>query len=167
MKAEMTAEAIEARRAYQREYRRKNRERINSQKKNWCAKNKERIRQHNRDYWQRVADRGIIPRASYAELGISDKRLDELWGIIGSGQYDALVVSAARKAGRDISEYILMSVRRGMSYDALKIRWELKDIEPMPYSRTSFYAKRRLFFYYLDCELRGCNDTELKNVKEG
>ena len=163
----MTEEAIQARRAYQREYRRKNRERINSQKRNWQSRNRGRIRKYNDRYWQRIAEENSNFRASYEELGIDDTRLKELQEIVRSGEYDDLVESAAVKVGRDVSEYILMSVREGISYDAMKIMWELKDIERIPYSRTSFYAKRRLFFYYLDCELRDCSHMGQNNKKKG
>lgn len=68
MGAEMSAEAIETRRAYQREYRRKNREKINSQRKNWRAENRDKVQQYNKEYWERrtyhfVGDKGTFLRA--------------------------------------------------------------------------------------------------------
>ncbi len=41
----MSAEAVEARKAYQREYRLRNRDKINSRRKNWRAENRDRVRQ--------------------------------------------------------------------------------------------------------------------------
>ncbi len=67
----MDERAKEARRKAQREYREKNRERINQTKKEWREKNKEklnakkrewnaknpdRVRQHRENYWQRKAE---------------------------------------------------------------------------------------------------------------
>lgn len=150
----MTVEAMEARRAYQRKYRRKNRERINSQRRKWQSENREKAREYNQRYWQKIAEENQNLRASYAEFGIDETRLNELQEIVRSGRYDDLVESAAVKVGEDVSEYILMSVRENISFDRMRIKWELRDIEQIPYSRTSFYAKRRLFFHYLDEVLR-------------
>lgn len=150
----MTMEAIEARRNYQRKYRRKNRERINSQRRKWQSENREKVRGYNQRYWQKIAEENQNLRASLAEFGIDKTRLNELQDIVRSGEYDDLVESAAVKVDEDVSEYILMSVRENMSFDRMRIKWELRDILQIPCSRTSFYAKRRLFFHYLDEALR-------------
>lgn len=151
---EMTMEAIQARRAYQRKYRKRNRERINSQRRKWQSRNREKAREYNQRYWQKIAEENQNLRASYAEFGIDETKLNELQEIVRSGRYDDLVESAAVKVGEDVSEYILMSVRENMSFDRMRIKWELRDIPQIPCSRTSFYAKRRLFFHYLDEALR-------------
>lgn len=150
----MTIEAIKARRAYQRKYRKKNKERINSQRRKWQSENREKAREYNQRYWQKIAEENQNLRASFAEFGIDGTRLNELQEIVRSRKYDDLVESAALKTGKDVSEYILMSVRENMSFDRMRIKWELRDIEQIPCSRTSFYAKRRLFFHYLDEALR-------------
>lgn len=75
---ELTLQAQEARRNYQREYRRKNRDKINSQRKNWRADNRDKVQQYNREYWERKA-KGI--RASWEDYGITPERLNELTGI--------------------------------------------------------------------------------------
>ena len=49
----MTIEAIKARRDYQRKYRKKNRERINSQRRKWQSENREKAREYNQRYWQK------------------------------------------------------------------------------------------------------------------
>lgn len=54
---EMSAEAVEARKAYQREYRRKNREKINAKRREWRANNKNRVRQCNERYWEKVVEK--------------------------------------------------------------------------------------------------------------
>lgn len=153
MSEKLSLQAQETRRDYKRRYRAKNRENINRQQREWRADNGDKVRQYNRQYWERRAKRENT-RDYYADYGITPQRLEELMMIVRSGQYDDLVASVADKVGRDISAYILMSVRKGMSYDRMKIKWELGDIEPMPYSRTRFYVKRRLFFRYLDDELK-------------
>lgn len=161
----MSAEAIEARKNYQRKYRRRNRDKINSQRKKWQSENREKVREYNQRYWQKIAEESQNLRASYAEFGIDETRLNELQEIVRSGEYDDLVESAAVKVGEDISEYILMSVRENMSFDCMRIKWELRDIEQIPCSRTSFYAKRRLFFHYLD-EMLWILDAEREESDE-
>ena len=150
----MTIEAIKARRAYQRKYRKKNRERINSQRRKWQSENREKAREYNQRYWQKIAEENQNLRASFAEFGIDGTRLNELQEIVRSRKYDDLVESAALKTGKDVSEYILMSVRENMSFDRMRIKWELRYVERIPCSGTSFYAKRRIFFHYLDEALR-------------
>ena len=161
----MTVEAMEARRAYQRKYRRKNRERINNKRRKWQSENREKVRGYNQTYWQKIAEEKRNTRASLAEFGIDEARLNELQEIVRSGEYDDLVESAAVKVDEDVSEYILMSVRENMSFDRMRIKWQLQEIPQMPYSRTSFYAKRRLFFHYLDTALRGL-DAEREESDE-
>ena len=90
MGAEMSAEAIETRRAYQTEYRRKNREKINSQRKNWRAKNRDKVQQYNREYWERRAEKAKNIRASWEEYGITPERLNELMEVARSDEYAEL-----------------------------------------------------------------------------
>ncbi len=102
----MSAEAVEARKAYQREYRLRNRDKINSRRKNWRAENRDRVRQYNREYWE--GRKGI--RASWEDYGITPERLHELTGIVRSEKYDSMVLSAARKADESAAGHIIMSV---------------------------------------------------------
>ena len=53
--AEMSAEAVEAKRSYYREYRRKNREKINARRRKWRADNIDKARQCNERYWEKKA----------------------------------------------------------------------------------------------------------------
>lgn len=57
--AEMTLEAQEARRIYKREYRRKNREKINRQQREWRAANLERVNIYQMRYWEKKAKGNI------------------------------------------------------------------------------------------------------------
>lgn len=53
-----------------------------------------------------------------------------------------------------ISEYILLSVTKNLSYDDLERMWTLKEIERIPIGRSDFYGYRRLFYSLMDKELR-------------
>ncbi|MCU7712993.1 hypothetical protein OK414_29435 [Priestia sp. JV24] len=45
--------AKEQKRAYYREYREKNRERYNQRAREWRANNKDKVKQYQKDYWER------------------------------------------------------------------------------------------------------------------
>lgn len=94
------------------------------------------------------------PRKSLKEYGISEERKKELDELIHTEKYSSLVRSAAYMTNEDIAEYILLSAMQNKSYDALSAKWELKEIERIPYGRTDFYGYRRLFFANFDKELR-------------
>lgn len=51
----MTEEAKEARRQYQAEYRRKNRDRIRETAACWRAKNREKVKNYADNYWNKKA----------------------------------------------------------------------------------------------------------------
>ena len=51
----MTDKAKEARRAYQKEYKRKNAEKINAYNRAWRKANPEKTRQYNQNYWSKKA----------------------------------------------------------------------------------------------------------------
>jgi hypothetical protein len=51
----LSEEAKAARRAYQREYRKKHHEHYLERMKEWRAKNKDKVRQHNINYWEKKA----------------------------------------------------------------------------------------------------------------
>lgn len=167
MEMGMTVEAQEARRKYKRQYRRKNRDRINRQQREWRANNLEKAKEYQKRYWEKAAAKAVNIRASYQDYGITPERLNELIGIVRSGKYDAVVLSAARKADERATKHIIMSVKENASYEALEAKRAAGKIERIALGRSDFYGVRRLFFHYLDCELRGCSDTELENVKEG
>jgi len=157
MGATMSAEAVEARRTYQKEYRRRNRDKINSQRKNWRAENQDKVQQYNQEYWERKAGKAKNIRASYADYNISPQRLNELIGIVKSGKYDAVVLSAARKADESVVGHIIMSVKENASYEALEVKQTAGKIERIALGRSDFYGTRRLFFHYLDTALKEIN----------
>lgn len=160
MPEELSLQAQEARKDYKRRYRAKNREKINRQQREWRAGNGDKVRQYNRQYWERRAQRENI-RASYEDYGITQERLEELWEIARSGKHDDLVRSAAHIANKDLAEHILLSVTQNKSYDALEKMCARGEIERIRYGKTDFYGARRLFFHYLDCALRG-EETKIK-----
>lgn len=49
---QLSEEARLARNAYMREYRRKNKERVNEHKNRWRKKNPEKVAEYNKRYWQ-------------------------------------------------------------------------------------------------------------------
>lgn len=156
----MSAEAVEARRAYQREYLRKNREKINSQRKNWRAENREKVQQYNREYWERKAGKAGNLRASWEQYGITPERLKELKMIVRSGEYDDLVRSAAFMADELAAGHILLSVKENLSYERIEFDEKLGRC---PLGKTDFYGARRLFFHQLNCALK----DEKKAAREG
>lgn len=94
------------------------------------------------------------PRHSLAYYGLTDERVEELEKLIRSGGYTSLASQAAHSANEMIAEYILLSVTQNKSYDALRVKWELEEIERIPYCRTDFYGIRRYFYYLFDLEVR-------------
>lgn len=87
-----------------------------------------------------------VPRHSWQHYGISKERYMQLTEYIQSGRYASVVRQAAHTANETIAEYILLSVTQNKSYDALRVKWELKEMERIPYCRTDFYGIRRYFF---------------------
>nr|WP_300850885.1 hypothetical protein [uncultured Acetatifactor sp.] len=87
-----------------------------------------------------------VPRHSWKYYGISKERYSQLTEYIQSGRYASLASQAAHRANEMIAECILLSVKENKSYDALRVKWELKEMERIPYCRTDFYGIRRYFF---------------------
>ena len=145
----MTMEAVEVKRNYQREYRHRNRSRINAMQKDWRAKNPDKVKQYNEAYWEKKAKTGSI-RLPWSAYGIDDERHQELLEAALSGKFDAEVLSAALKADRLAAGHIILSVVEGVSYEHLEFHERLGRC---PVGRTNFYGLRRLFFHNLDCAL--------------
>ncbi len=94
------------------------------------------------------------PRHSLAYYGLTDERVEELEKLIQSGRYSSVARQAAHTANETIAKYILLSVTQNKSYDALRVKWELKEMERIPYCRTDFYGIRRYFYHLFDLEVR-------------
>lgn len=95
-----------------------------------------------------------VSRHSWQYYGISKERYRQLTEYIRSGRYTSIARQAAHTANETIAEYILLSVTQNKSYDALRVKWELKEMEQIPYCRTDFYGIRRYFYHLFDLELR-------------
>lgn len=95
-----------------------------------------------------------VPRHSWQHYGITKERYRQLTEYIQSGRYAALALQAAHMANKTIAEYILLSAKENKSYDALKVKWELKEMERIPYCRTDFYGIRRYFYHIFDEKLK-------------
>lgn len=95
-----------------------------------------------------------VPRYPLEYYGLTKERVEELEKLIQSGKYAPLASSAAHRACESIAEYILLSVMENKSYDALRAKWELKEMEQIPYCRTDFYGYRRYFMHLMDLEMR-------------
>lgn len=94
------------------------------------------------------------PRHSLEYYGLTDERVKELENLIQSGRYTSVARQAAYAANKDIAEYILLSVEQNKSYDTLSVKWELKEMERIPYCRTDFYGVRRYFMSIMDKKMR-------------
>ena len=147
----MSVQAQEARRDYKRQYRIRNREKINSQQRIWRKKNREKVQQYNREYWERKAGKAGNIRASWEDYGIDKERYRELQDFARSDEYAEIVLDCAFKADRKSAGHIILSVTKDISYDHLEYHDRLGRC---PMGRTDFYGARRLFFHYLDCALK-------------
>lgn len=148
----MSARAQEVRRNYKRQYRIRNREKINSQQRMWRKRNPDKVKEYQAQYWERKAGKAGNIRASWKDYGITQERVDELMKIVRSGEYETLARQAAHMADEKAAEHILLSVNKNLSYERLEYHDRLGRC---PLGRTDFYGARRLFFHYLDCALRG------------
>ena len=93
-------------------------------------------------------------RHGFSEYGISWKRYLELRGLCASGRCRAETLRRACKGFEFLTEWILMSVTKNLSYDNLEKMWARGEIKYMACSRTSFYRHRRKFYHNLDRMLK-------------
>lgn len=148
----MSAQAQEVRRNYKRQYRIRNREKINFQQRMWRKKNPDKVKEYQAQYWERKAGKSGNIRASWKDYGITQERVDELMEIVRSGKYETLARQVAHMADEKAAEHILLSVKKNLSYERLEYHDRLGRC---PLGRTDFYGARRMFFHYLDCALKG------------
>lgn len=94
------------------------------------------------------------PRYSWEYYGISKERYRQLTEYIQSGRYASLASQVAHTANKDIAEYILLSVKKNLSYEGLRRLWELREIERIPCGRSDFYGWRRYTYSLIDKEFR-------------
>lgn len=146
----MTAAAREARRAYMREYRKENRERINARQREWRAKNHGKVKEYQMKYWEKKSASGNI-RLPWSAYGITPERKKELIEIAKQEEYASLVLAAALKADRKAAGHIVLSVTKGLPYEYIEYHDRLGRC---CVGKTNFYGLRRYFFHLLDVALR-------------
>lgn len=147
--------------AYMRAYRMENRDKINQRRREWNARNPERVREQNKRYWERRAAKRSI-RASWDDYGISKERLSELKAFARADENAEKVLSAALAADRVAAGHIILSATKKISYEKLEFHEKLGRC---PLGRTDFYGARRLFFHYLDEMLKNSQE-EPRDGKE-
>lgn len=135
---ELSEEAREKRRAYYRSHYAQNRDRINAQRRRRNAKDP------GEDCWKKA---GFRKRASWEELGISEKRRRELKEIARRDEYADIVTEAALRIDRLAAPHVILAVTKNLSYELVEFDARLGRC---PVGKTAFYAERRLFFHYLD-----------------
>lgn len=94
------------------------------------------------------------PRNSWQYYGITKERYMQLTGYIQSGRYASLASQTAHRANETLAEYILLSVKKNLSYEGLEKLWARGEIERITYCRTDFYGVRRYFYHLFDLEMR-------------
>ena len=94
------------------------------------------------------------PRHPWEYYDIDKKRYKQLTEYIQSGRYAYLASQAAHAANKDLERYIILSFEENISYDTFQKKWELGEMEQIPYCRTDFYGYRRLFMAYFNEEMR-------------
>lgn len=159
----MSARAQEVRRNYKRQYRIRNREKINFQQRMWRKKNPDKVKEYQAQYWERKAEKAKNIRASWADYDISVERRRELQEIAKSDEYAGVVLDCALRADRKSAGHIVLSVAEGLSYEHVEFHERLGRC---PLGRSDFYGARRLFFHYLDCALRG-EETKIQEERNG
>lgn len=159
----MSVQAQEARRDYKRQYRIRNRDKINRQQRKWRANNPDKVQQYKKGYWERKAEKARNIRASWADYGIDKKRYRALQDIARSDEYAGIVLDCALKADRKSAGHIVLSVTKDISYDHLEYHDRLGRC---PIGRTDFYGARRLFFHYLDMALKNNQNIQGDGVNE-
>ncbi len=84
--------------------------------------------------------RGDAMRRSYADYGLTGKRVKELLKECRTGKHGAQVRTAAYKACPLAAEHIIRSIVQKKSYDILEFDVKLGRV---PYGKTDFYGYRR------------------------
>lgn len=95
-----------------------------------------------------------VPRHSWQHYGITEERHRQLTEYIQSGRYSAIASQVAHRANETIAEYILLSVKKNLSYEGLEKLWGRGEIDRIPYCRTDFYGIRRYFFSIMNEKMK-------------
>lgn len=98
-----------------------------------------------------VEKKKLTRNVTWNDYGITHDRLRELKELCQSGKYDDVARSEARRANEIISEYILLSVKKNLSFEGVEYA---KGLGRIPCGRTDFYGYRRLFYHLFDERIR-------------
>lgn len=96
-------------------------------------------------------ERLSAPRETWEDYGITKQRYRELSEMARSKRYASIASPAAHRASEMIAPYILLSVTKKRSYEAVEYADGLGRI---PCGRTDFYGYRRYFYHLFDLEIR-------------
>lgn len=95
----------------------------------------------------------MLPRlVTWKDYGITRERLKELKKLCCLPENAAQTLCAAHRASEMLSEYILLSVKKNLSFEGIEYA---KGLGRIPCGRTDFYGYRRLFFHHFDRLLKG------------
>lgn len=96
----------------------------------------------------------VPSRPTTEELGMSKSRRLELEEGCRAGKYPLTILRKACSDLEFIEPWILLSVTKGKSFDAMRVKWELGEMERPPVGKSDFYGFRRIFYSNLDKALR-------------
>lgn len=99
-------------------------------------------------------EQNTAPRHSWEYYGISKERYKELTDAIQNIKYATVAHEIADRTNKMLAKYILLSVRKNLSYEGLQTLWELREIERIPCGRSDFYGWRREFYHQMDLKLK-------------
>lgn len=100
------------------------------------------------DWKKELATLNVLKGKTITDMPVSNKKCDPTSELalkrIALEEKCKLIEECAKRADEDLAEYIIQSV----CYE--RPLWHLTDIQNMPCSKNSFYAKRKYFFCILN-----------------
>lgn len=108
-------------------------------------------KKHEFEQLSLIEKKKLTRLCTWQDYGITKERYDELKSLCQSGKYDDVARSEARRANEIISEYILLSVKKNLSFEGVEYA---KGLGRIPCGRTDFYGYRRLFYHLFDERIR-------------
>lgn len=117
-------------------------------------------------FWQMVIfdirkKRNLSIRASWDDYGISRERYRELSDMLRSDRYASVASLAAQEASEMLSPWILLSITKKRSYEAIEYTEGLGRI---PCGRTDFYGYRRRAVANFNKKLKEMGKDEVKKA---
>lgn len=100
----------------------------------------------------------------YEQYGITKKRFKAILDNILTSDIEDLQ-SIVNVIDPDVTRYLLEHIYYNISFDKLCDMYLLKDGTMIPYSKSSFYRKKRLLFHIIDEQMR--SEEEKNYTLEG